>query len=65
MTETHSRAHTYMKTVLDNVDHIIPPEKQHLYHLLLGPNILGTYTNRKDMDYAAKAGRSLAGVLGA
>ena len=54
MTEMRARAYTYVNTVLNNVDHIIPPDQQHLYHLLLGPTILGTYTNKEDMDYAAQ-----------
>lgn len=43
----------YMEAVMANLNTLIHPRKQHLYHLLLGRTILGTYTSKEDMENAA------------
>ena len=40
----------YVNNVINNICHIIPPEKMHLYHILMGSHIIGSYTNLKDMN---------------
>ena len=45
---------TYVNNVMNQIHHIIPPEKMHLYNILMGSHILGSYTNQKDMDDAVK-----------
>ena len=44
----------YATNVANNICHIIPPEKMHLYHIIMGSQILGSYTNQKDMNDAVK-----------
>jgi len=41
-----------MKTISANISHLISPERRHLYHIMLGPNILGTYHTEKEMGAA-------------
>ena len=40
----------YLNNVRKHIHHIIPRDKRHLYHILLGSQILGSYTNQKDMN---------------
>ena len=41
-----------MRTISANISHLISPEHRHLYHIMLGPNILGTYHTKKEMEDA-------------
>ena len=44
----------YVNNMMKHIHHIIPPEKMHLYNILMGTHILGSYTNKKDMDDAVQ-----------
>ena len=44
--------HNVMKIISTNTSHLIPPAQQHLYHIMLGPNILGSYYTEKKMEDA-------------
>ncbi|MEE9571929.1 MAG: hypothetical protein V3W20_02650 [Candidatus Neomarinimicrobiota bacterium] len=42
-----------IRTISTNISRHIPPKERHLYHIMLGPNILGTYHTEKEMLDAA------------
>ena len=44
----------YFYAALSQLDTIVPPNKQHLYHLIFGSNILASFTNAPDMLKAAE-----------
>ena len=46
---------TTMKTISAHTSHLIPPAQRHLYHIMLGPNILGSYYTEKEMEDAVPA----------
>ena len=43
----------YFYAALSQLDTIVPPEKQHLYHLIFGSKILASFTTMEDMLDAA------------
>ena len=43
----------YFYAALSQLDIIVPPEKQHLYHLIFGSKILASFTTLEDMLHAA------------
>ena len=47
--ELLERQITYLTDFMKRLDTIIPPDKQHLYHLVFGNKIFGSYTSLAEL----------------
>jgi len=44
----------YLDALTLYIDKIVLQEKRHLYHLIFGSRIIGSYTTLREMEYASK-----------